>query len=149
MAGRGRVLTGARAKFSINGKKIGYATGVNFRENIEYEDIRGLDSIEVLEQVPVGYTVTLSARRTRLVEETYKSMGLFPATGVDSAEHLLNILNAQDFTATVEDSKTGKLIATIAEVKFESVGWNIDARGAVGEDSTFRAIRAKDESEVV
>lgn len=148
MAGKGKVFTGARAKFSINGIKVGYASGVTFRETIEYEDVRGLDSIEVLEQVPVGYSVTLSARRTRLVGESFKAMGLFPATGVSSDEHLRNILLAAEFTATVEDSHTQKLIATISQVKFESVGWSVDSRGVVGEDVTFRAIRAKDESEV-
>lgn len=148
MAGKGRVMTGARARFKINGIKVGYASGVTFRETIEYEDVRGLDSIEVLEQVPVGYSVTLSARRTRLVGETFKSMGLFPATGTSTDDHLANILNAADFTATIEDSHTEKLIATVSQVKFESVGWSVDARGVVGEDVTFRAIRAKDESEV-
>jgi hypothetical protein len=68
--------------------------------------------------------------------------------GSSTEDHLENILISGDMTATIEDTKTGKLFATLEQVKMASHNWSIDARGVVGEDVTFVAVRVKDESEV-
>lgn len=147
MAEKGRLFTGARARFSINGVKVGYATQVTVSEDINYEDIEVMDNIEVEEQVPTAYRVTMSARFFRIIGETLKSKGWFPKVGANSEEHLTNILTSGDLSATIEDTKTGKLFATVEQVKVAGHNWTVDARGVVGEDATFKAIRVKDESE--
>lgn len=144
---KGRLLTGARARFSINGVKVGYASNVTLGEDITYEDIEVLDNIEVEEQVPTRYRVRFSARHFRIVGETFKSLGWFPKAGANSEEHLTNILTSGDLSATLEDTKTGKLVATVEQVKVATRNWTVDANGVVGEDVEFRAIRLKDESE--
>ena len=148
MAEKGRIFTGARARFSINGAKVGYARNVNVSEEIRYDPAEVLDNIEVSEFVPIGYTVRLRASQFRIVGETIKSQGYFPATGGSSEEHLENILTNGDLTATVEDSRTGKILATVEQVKVVSHNWTVDARGVVGEDVEFVAVRVKDESEI-
>lgn len=145
---KGRVLTGARARFSINGVKVGYARNVTLGEEIEWQPLECLDNVEVEEHVPIAYRVSFSASKFRIVGETLKSLGYFPKVGANTDEHLQNILTAGDLTATLEDSKTGKLISTVEQVKIASHNWTTDARGIVGEDVTFVAIRVKDESEV-
>lgn len=148
MAEKGRLLTGARARFSIEGRKVGYARNVAIGENIEYEGVRVLDNIQVEEHVPIAYDVTFTAGQFRIVGETIKSLGWFPSVGGNTEEHLENILLSGDLTATVEDTKTSSIIATVEQVKVSSHNWTIDARGVVGEDVTFVAIRVKDESEI-
>lgn len=148
MAQKGMIFTGARARFSINGVKVGYARNVNVSEEVTYEPIEVLDNIEVSEFAPIAYRVTFTASMFRIIGETLKSLGWFPTNGANPGEHLENILVTGDLTATIEDSKTGKSFATLEQVKIQSHNWTIDARGVVGEDVTFNAIRVKDESEV-
>lgn len=148
MAEKGRLLTGARARFSINGTKVGYARNVNVSEEIRYDPVEVLDNIEVEEFVPIGYTVRFRASQFRIVGETIKSLGYFPSVGANTEEHLSNILINGDLTATLEDSRTGKIVATLEQVKIASHNWTVDARGVVGEDVEFVGIRVKDESEI-
>jgi len=147
MAGKNRLFTGARARFSINGVKVGYARNVAVTEEIQYDPVEVLDNIEVEEFVPVAYRVTFTASKFRVIGETVKSLGYFPNNGANTEEHLENILVSGNLTATVEDTSTGQLFATLEQVKVASHNWTIDARGVVGEDMTFVAIRVKDESE--
>ena len=148
MAEKGRLLTGARARFSINGVKVGYARNVAIGERIEYEEARVLDNIEVEEHAPVAYDVTFSTGHFRIVGETVKSLGWFPSVGANTQEHLENILTQGVLTATLEDNKTGKILATVEQVRVSGRNYTVDARGLVGEDVEFVAIRVKDESEI-
>lgn len=145
---KGRLFTGARARFSVEGKVIGYARNVSGSESIEYFPVEVLDNIEVEEHVPVAYRVTLTASMFRIVGSTLKSNGLFPANGQDTADHLTNILLTGELNAQIEDTKTGKIIAQYTQVKIAGHNWTVDARGVVGEDVEFVAIRHADESEV-
>ena len=145
---KGLVFTGARARFSVNGKKVGWATNVSGSEEIQYDEAEVLDNIQVQEHVPVRYRVTLSMSQIRIVGKTLKSEGFFPKIGGNSEEHLKNILTNGELVATVEDNETGDIIATYEQVKVASHNWTINATGIVGEDVTFVAIRAKDESEI-
>jgi hypothetical protein len=148
VAEKGLIITGARARLSIEGVKVGFATDVNLGEEIQYEEANVLDNIEVEEYVPVGYRVTFTSRKFRIVGETLKSRGWFPSLGSNTEEHLQNILTTGELSATLEDTKTGKLLATVEQVKIASHNYAINARGIVGQDVTFNAIRLKDESEV-
>ncbi len=148
MSEKGRLMTGARARFLIEGRKVGYARNVRIEERVDYEPVEVLDNIEVEEYVPTAVRVTLSAGWFRIVGETVKSLGYFPSNGANTEEHLENILLSGDLTATLEDTHTGKIIATVEQVKIASHNYTIDARGVVAEDAEFVAIRMKDESEI-
>lgn len=148
MAEKGRLFTGARARFSLDGVKVGYARNVTIREEVQLDPAEVLDNIEVEEHVPVAYRVTFSASMFRIVGDTMKSRGWFPKTGQNTEEHLTNILNSGEMTATIEDTRTGSLLSTVEQVRTQSHNWTVDSRGIVGEDAEFVAIRVKDESEV-
>jgi len=148
MAEKGRLFTGARARFSIEGRKVGYARNVTVGEEIQYEAIEPMDNIEVEEHVPVAYRVTFSASQFRIVGETFKSLGFFPSNGANTEAHLENILVSGDLTASIEDTATGRIVMTLEQVKVQSLNYAIDARGVVGSDINFVATRLKDESEV-
>lgn len=145
---KGKVFTGARARFLINGIKIGYATNCSGTEEIMYEPVDALDNIETEEYVPVGYRVSFSAGRIRLVGNTLKQEGFFPKTGKTPEEHLDNILKQGDMVCSIEDSKTKKVLMTLQQVKVASQNFSVQARGMTATDVQFVAVRMKDESEV-
>ena len=140
--------TGARARFSLDGVKVGYATGVNVREMINYEAVKVLDSIIVKEHVPVDYDCSMSAEFFRVVGDTLKSRGWFPSQGRSAADFLRNLLDIGEMTATIEDSKTGKVIAHVEGVKISEKNTQINARGLVGSNVTMVAKLARDESDI-
>lgn len=147
---KGQVFTGARARFTVNGKVIGFATNCSGSEEIQYEPITVLGNVQVQEHVPVGYSVSFNASRIRLVNRSLKSpeVEIFPKTGRDPQEHLRNILDiGEDFSAIIEDSVTGQIIMLLEQVKVASHNFSVTARGVVGEDVSFVAIRMRDEND--
>ncbi len=152
MAKKGRILTGARCRFAIDGKKVGYARNVSASEAIEMEPADVLDNIETEEFVPLKYRVTFTAGWFRIIdtdgEGSVKGRGWFAERGADTAAHLQNILLSGDMVATIEDTKTGKIWAQVHEVRMTSHNWTVDARGIVGEDAEFVATYILDETEV-
>lgn len=96
----------------------------------------------------MAYRVTFSASIFRIIGDTLKSRGWFPATGANTEEHLTNILTSGELTCTIEDTRTSEIFATLEQVRLQSHNWTIDARGVVGEDIEFVAIRLRDESEI-
>ncbi len=136
----GKVWSGARARFKIDGKKVGYASGCEGTEEVIYEPVEVLDKLEVAEHVPVGYRVTFSCTIFRIVGESLKKLGIFPKED--------NILTSGVLTATIEDSVTGRTLVQIEGVKAASKNFTVTARGIVGQNVTFVGIRAKDEADL-
>jgi len=143
---KGRVFTGARARFILKGKKVGYATNVAGSEEIQYDPVEVLDNIQVEEFVPVAYRVSFTASLVRIFGETVKTLGFFPQVGVDPAEHLRNILLSGELSAVLEDNQNETPVMTLEQVKVQSHNFTVNARGIVGMDLTFVATRMKDES---
>ena len=141
------VITGARARFSINGVKVGFARSVNLNENIDYRPLEVLDNIRIEEHVPVGYDCALTMEQFKIVDQTFKARGFFPKAGNDTSEHLLNILLSGELTATLEDVVSGKLLATVERCRIATTNYTVNARDITGENITFVAILVKDESE--
>lgn len=148
MAEKGRLLTGARARFSINGIRVGYGSNISISENIDYQPIDVIGNIMTEEHVPIGYNVRFTASTFKIVGETLKTLGFFPEVGANSDALLTNILTLGDMTATIEDTKTGAVIATVEQVHVTSHNFSITSRGVVSEDVEFVAIRVRDESEI-
>lgn len=147
MPERGLVITGARARLSINGKKIGYCRNVSLEEVINFEPIRALDNIAVEEHVPLTYDVTMSAQIARLVGKPLTELGLWPKKGKNTSDLLFNILTSGDLTAVIEDTKTGKVLAAVENVRTSRRSYTIDAGAATFKDVQFVAILVRDESE--
>jgi hypothetical protein len=131
----------------IDGKKVGYATNVAGSEEYQYDPVEVLDNIEVEEFVPVAYRVTFTASLVRIMGETIKSQGYFPQGGTSPADRLTNVLLQGDMVCVIEDSKTNTKMMTLEQVKMSSRNFTVNARGIVGKDVTFVAVRMRDESE--
>ncbi len=146
---KGLVFTGARARFSVDSKIIGYATNCAGSEEITYEPVQVLDHIQTVEFVPTGYNVTFTASRVRLMGRSLRSgnLGVFPKLGNDDSEFLRNILDLADMNAQIEDTISQDIFMQLEQVKIQSHNWTVTARGIVGEDITFVAVRMRDETE--
>jgi len=140
---RGLVLTGARARLLIDGKKVMYATNVSYSEEIQHDPVEVLDQFEVAEHVPTAYRVTFSAQFVRVITASIKNRD-----GVLIFPRLENILASGEMTAAIEDRATGTIVANIERVKATRYTNNIGARGIVLEDVEFVAIRVRNESEL-
>jgi hypothetical protein len=140
---RGKILTGARARLSINGVKLALCMNVSYGEEIQHDPVEPLDQYEVAEHVPVAYRVQFSAQMVRIITNSIKNRD-----GVVIFPTLENILSHGEMTATVEDPTTGTVLANIQRVKATGYRANIGARGIALEDCEFVAIRIRNESEL-
>jgi hypothetical protein len=131
-----KVMTGAKAQFLINGKKIAYASNVSWNENIAYEPINVLDQLEVAEHAETGYTVDLQCQSFRVLGESVKALGIM--------QSLNKILTQGDMTAAVTHGGQNLLLMT--GVKLQSRQTSVDARGVMTETWSFVGKKATDET---
>ena len=139
----GQVLSGARARFTIEGVPVLYATNVNYSEEIQYDPVEVLDLLEVAEHVPVAYRVNLTSQHVRVVTKPIKNRD-----GILMFPTLASILTSPELTASIEDNVTGEVLAVIQRCKASRYSVNIGARGIVLTDTEWVCIRIKDESEL-
>lgn len=138
----GQVLSGARARLTIEGVPVMYATNVAYSEEIQYDPVETIDLLEVAEFVPVAYRVTFSSQHVRVVTNPIKNRD-----GVKIFPRLADIIKAPDLVAAIEDNVTGEVVASVQRVKASRYTVNIGAKGIVMTDVEFVAIRIEDESE--
>ena len=143
----GEVLTGARAKFSINGLMLGYTTSIRLNEELTQEPVKVLGQLEAIENVETAYNVSFTATGVRVRNKTLKSLGISPLAGSTPEALLANVLNHAEMTAIIEDKKTGTIIYQIERVKVATISLNIPAQGVATLDMTFTAIKLKDEGD--
>ena len=139
------ILTGARSRLSLDGVKVGFTTGTSIREVVTYEPIQVLDNIQVEEHVPTDYTVSMTADLVRIVGDTIKSRGWFASQGSSPVQHLQNLINTGELTASLEDNQTNQVVANVEGVKIAERNVTISARGVVGTNVSMVAKRARDE----
>jgi len=136
-----RTLSGARARFKINGEKVAYAGGVSGEESVDHEPVDVLDLIEVLEHVPIAYRANLNANVFRVVGASLKVLGIFPQEE--------NILTTGELEASIEDTiEEGRIAYLFQGVRAASKSFDLGARNLVTENISFVAIRSLDESRV-
>jgi hypothetical protein len=144
----GNVISGARARLFIDGQVVGYATGIDVTREIQYEPIRVLDNIEVSEFVPIGYECSTSARRVRIVPGSLSGpdLAIWPQVGKTPEDHLRSILDrSEGYDIQVDDRIANQTVALLLGAVAQRDSWSLDARGIVGENIDFLAIKVADE----
>jgi len=130
------VMTGAKAKFTIDGKVIAYASNVSYNENIQYEAINVLDQLNVLEHAEVGYTVDMQCQSFRVPNQSVKQLGIMKS--------LPQLLTQGVMDAMVVDPD-GNIILLMTGTKIQARQATVDARGVMTETWSFVGLQAKDE----
>jgi len=145
-----KVFSGARAVFKFNDSIVGFASGVSGSEEITYEPVDTLNHLEVREYVPTGYRVTFTA-------QLFRTISVGPSTDEDAPGSIKeqnifpkfnDILRITGCDALIQDKVSGKILFLLQQCKTSSYNFNVSARGIVGLNVSFVAIRAFDESEV-
>jgi hypothetical protein len=135
------ILSGARSILKINGKKVALATGVSINEGVGFEPFRPLDSLAVLENIPVTYDCSMSADQVVAAGQDPTQTGIMP--NVD----LLSILTAPELIAELYDAVSGTLVLKVEGVKLSSSNRTFRAGQIAANDLTFVARLVKSSAE--
>jgi len=133
-------ISGARARFILNNKEVGWATGVSASENIIQQPIDVLGNLDPVEIEPVGRSVTIQASAMRLLGESLVQQGVW-AHGETA-----DVINFGAMTAEIYDPITDVAIWRIEGLKCQTRTWNIDSRGLMSTNASFLALRMYDEN---
>ncbi|MEN9815336.1 MAG: hypothetical protein RLZZ412_1318 [Verrucomicrobiota bacterium] len=132
---RGNVVTGARAFVTIDGRIAGYIPNISYNINKQYAPAEGLDDIEVLEHVPVSYTVSGTISRIETVESTLEQLGL--------EKDNESIFDGRTVTLVVMDRVKAKKIDTLEGVSFTGMSKQLQKGMITTSSCPFVAIRRR------
>lgn len=148
------IFTGARARFYISEKPIGFCAGVSGEEAVDYEPVETLEHLEVREHIPVSYRASLSAAFFRIIGSSLKEYTNEEAGGMSIFPKFGNILSSGELTASVHANETPTANGTVSKIAFfqgvraASKTFDVSSRGIVTENCSFIAIKQMDESEI-
>jgi len=140
-----KITTGARARFSMNGQRMGFALGVTVTENIRQEPIIPLDNIEPVEFETLESSIQVEVRMYKIPNEDLVAAGLYPSSGRTPDERKLNLLNFAPMTADIYDSKSGDYIYTLNDLVPTARRVTVDSRGVVVTNYSFMGTHMSDE----
>jgi hypothetical protein len=150
-------FTGARCRFKIGEKFVGYSLGCTGVTGIVYTPIQALGHLEVLEHAPSAYTVEMTSNLSRVVHGgsgTRLSTIDFANTNENSpdggdvtspqlmpsfAKDGTPILTSGELTGHIYDRVTASTLYTITGLKAQQKSWDAAGAGAVAENITWVA----------
>jgi len=155
------VFTGARAVLKVGNKPVGYAINCSGTTGINYQPLNVLGHLEVVEHVPVAYTVEFTASLARVATAsrlntaaTFPSLSANIEGGTESAQIMpafaddgSPILQSGELTAVIQDRITKGSLYTISGVKCAQKAWEIAAGAMVSENCNFVARIMAEEGE--
>lgn len=144
----GNQFSGPRAAFSVDGKVFAWGNAVSWGENYQKEAYRPLGCLETREHVVLGYAPSVSCSGVLLVNENLTTQGMQAPLGTNQNEHLLNLLAQNNLTISIEDSTSGKRIATAFGCSIASVNTQVSSGTMAGLDISFDAIRIEKAGDV-
>jgi hypothetical protein len=127
------IISGARSILKLAGKKVALATGVSVNESVGFEPFRPLDSVAIVENIPVTYDCSMSADQVVAVGQDPTQTGIMPH--VD----LLSILTQPELVAELYDAVSGTLVLKVEGVMLSSNNRNFRAGQIAANDLTFVA----------
>ena len=133
-----KVVSGARAILKIGDIEIGYATGVQASEQIDYQPVEQLGEVDVITYEPTARRITMSASMLRILSES-QLVQLFPASGQNTTADVLDFL---EMTAEVIDNTpNGTVQYKFEGVKPTSRNFTLDRGGIMMLNANFVATR--------
>lgn len=133
------VIVGARCRFALDGKVMGYASNVSGGHAIEWTPLDVLGILKKAEFVATGYTANFAASLFRIIGRSIKSEGFMP--------RYKDILGSGSLTAVVEDILTGKVVAKALGIRVSEERFDLQARSPVTSNVTFVTELLQDEAD--
>lgn len=140
------VVTGGRARFMINGIKIGYAMGVDVTETISQEAIKVLDDIRTKEFATTSYDCQVNCQIFRVPNEGLASIGLWPLHDPTPEGFKRLLLGFGDLTADIYDSISDTFITKVYGLAPTTKRESFSPRGVSARNYSFVAIGTSDEA---
>ena len=140
MAPAPKVMTGARAIFSIAGKPVAFATNVGYRIAIPHAPVNVLGRFSAARHEPLGYDVTVTCGVMRFIADGGGNAPDDPL--VDIQPTVDGILNKEDMEISIIDRKSQKTILHVGRARLTDRGGNMGARDLLTENWTFVGIIA-------
>lgn len=134
-------MSGARAAFLVNGKKVAFTSSLSYDINQALEAVNVLDQLTPAEYAETGYTVTFSCQNFRRFNSSPIQIGV--------QQRLEDLLGQGELTVEVHDRQNpGSPMLLIERVKMQGRSGSFDARGLWQETWNFVGIKASDEAGV-
>ncbi len=137
----GKAISGAVALLYLGdgGEPIGWCTGVNAQETLEYAPIDVIGDIDVKGHEPVRRTVSMSAAFVRIKNESLASQKAWPRGGT------MDVLAWDQMDAILYDNATGQAIFKLEGVYPQTRSWQVQKGSVVTVNATFYARKMLDE----
>ena len=139
MAETKRAIAGARARLLVNGKEVGWATGVGCQETITVVAVDVLGNVDAEELEPVHRAVTFTADFVRIKKSDLMAMGLWPRGTTPQ------VVDFPPLTIEVYDGIADAPIYKVEGAKPQSRNWRVDRGGLMTINASFMALRLYDE----
>lgn len=170
MAQKPNFVVGARAKISIDGKTLAFATNVNYTVDVTHVPVEVLGAYEVISYEPVGYRVSGTLTVVRYSKNTtlsgvpgaveagnspFAHVGTSAAeAGVPAAFNPAQLLLSSTFDVEVFDRRAGdpaattapQSIAKITDARLERRSGGLNAKSLLEEQFSFNGIIFADDS---
>lgn len=137
----GKAISGAAAVLYIGDSPtpIGWCTGVNAQETLEYAPIDVVGDIDVKGHEPIRRTVSMSAAFVRMKNESLATQKAWARGGT------LDVLAFAPMDAILYDTGSGQAIYKLEGVYPQTRSWQVQKGSVVTVNCTFYARRMMDE----
>lgn len=124
---RGRILTGARARLLVNGRKVGNILGLTVTQNVLLDRHEPIDTVAPEEIITLGYNVQWTAERVHIVRGED-----LQALWFDTLDELTR--GGDEFTMIVLDKVTSTPTHTLEGCKMGTNNFRAGGRTVSAED---------------
>jgi hypothetical protein len=139
-----RSFSGARCKISLDGKVIGWATGVEIDETIQQVRVDVLDDPYTQEIETVGIVVSGRIAQVNMYGNTLAE----DAQGKKYPQgSKIDVLLHPAVTLTIVDSIEGKVLFEVYGMKFSGRSHNVDRMSVMMTNLSFQAIRMESKAQ--
>lgn len=140
-----QILTGAGVVLKINGKVVGFATGISFTRSQGLKVVREVDNPFAVEIMPTVFEVSGSLSGVRL-------RGTGGLDGAKGGIDVMDLSTVQNFfyqkyvTIEVVDRVSSVVLYTFKSVLFDQDSWSITTKNIITFNANFRAIFVSNEA---
>lgn len=137
-----RAFSGPRAQLWVTGASgrvlVGWGTGCSGTVSVQQMRIDVLNNPASEEIEPVGYTVSGTFDRVRIVDVSLLDLGIDPTQG-----DTINFVNFPALNIDIYDEVGDQPIERIYGARMSQRSWSVQARGIMSEQVSFEALTAK------
>lgn len=126
---------GAGVRLSINGKVVGFATGLSWSRSVNTKVINEMDNPFAKEIMPTTYSIVGSLSGFRL-----RGSGGLDGAGIMDLSSMAKFFTQKYCVIEIVDILSGATIASMKFVVFDSDSWQVQTKAVITFSGTFKAV---------